>query len=183
MYFISKNDRKDGPLTFTEVTKLKLTDDILIWKEGMPNWVKISELPEFKNYIIKLPPPLPSEQYKNETTKYTNRIFITNAIIGFFLGLILDFLMVNYSLTGGGEYPKYHIFITQEERNNPSILFWEYLPYCLIIGEIIFLIISLIQFLLYRPDKKTNSTTENLFWGVIMIIFLGVFVMILKNIF
>jgi hypothetical protein len=35
MYFVSKNNKKEGPLTFDEVRNLKLTDDVLIWKEGM----------------------------------------------------------------------------------------------------------------------------------------------------
>jgi hypothetical protein len=160
MYFISKNNKKEGPLTFDEVRNLKLTDDVLIWKEGMADWTQITNLPEFQEFIIKTPPPLPDEkrdkekkEFKTKRDIYARKIFLRNSLIGLILAIILDLIMTQYSLTGGTD--GYHIFVTHEERENPSIIFLGLFPYFLLIGEILLLLTSTIQVIIFQPQSNT----------------------------
>ena len=162
MYFVSKNNKKEGPLTFDEVRNLKLTDDVLIWKEGMAEWSKITNLPEFQEFIIKTPPPLPDEkrdkekkEFKTKRDIYARNIFLRNSLIGLILAIILDLIMTQYSLTGGTD--GYHIFVTHEERENPSIIFWGLFPYFLLIVEILLLLISTIQVIIFQPQSITTN--------------------------
>ncbi len=50
-YFVAHNGRKYGPLSLTELSSRRLSDDMLAWCEGMPEWVPIAELPELAAYV------------------------------------------------------------------------------------------------------------------------------------
>ena len=63
-YFIAVNGQQQGGFDFATITNLiaqgQITSDTLVWKNGMPSWVKISELSEFSNSFGAMPPPLPT---------------------------------------------------------------------------------------------------------------------------
>jgi tellurium resistance protein TerD len=66
-YYVYLNNQKEGPLTLNQVSELlklkKINNDTLVWKTGLIEWVKLSNLTEFKNISIQeipnLPPNLP----------------------------------------------------------------------------------------------------------------------------
>jgi len=62
-YFIAVNGQQQGPFdTSTIATYIQngqVTADTLVWKQGMPQWAKISTLLEFSQYFGAMPPPLP----------------------------------------------------------------------------------------------------------------------------
>lgn len=47
-WFYAKDGQQIGPVDFSEIERLRaegqLTDDTLVWQQGMPNWVKLSSL-------------------------------------------------------------------------------------------------------------------------------------------
>jgi hypothetical protein len=49
-WFYAKEGQQFGPVEFSEIERLRsegqLTDDTLVWQQGMANWVKLSELPK-----------------------------------------------------------------------------------------------------------------------------------------
>jgi membrane protease subunit (stomatin/prohibitin family) len=64
-YFLCINNQQQGGFNFQTVANLitqgQVNTDTLIWKQGMPNWVKISTLQEFVNsFSGQTPPPLPT---------------------------------------------------------------------------------------------------------------------------
>ncbi|MCL7763170.1 DUF4339 domain-containing protein [Polaribacter sp. Z014] len=69
-YYYADNDQKIGPLSKTEL-KGKVSKDTLVWKGGMGNWIKASQLPELNDLFLKEPPPIPGSNPKNEKTKDT----------------------------------------------------------------------------------------------------------------
>jgi len=58
-YFITKGTEKKGPYSIEELSKMELTDDYLIWKDGFEKWKPITEILALKNNIIISPPPTP----------------------------------------------------------------------------------------------------------------------------
>lgn len=62
LYFYSVNQEKIGPITLEELSRKNLTKDVLVWRDGLADWVHASELDELKEVIIKDPPPLPYKE-------------------------------------------------------------------------------------------------------------------------
>lgn len=63
-YFLYFNNQQQGGLNFQAVVNLitqgQVNADTLAWKQGTPNWVKLSTIAEFTDTFAQVPPPLPS---------------------------------------------------------------------------------------------------------------------------
>lgn len=62
-YYYSDGDTKHGPYTFEEMQAKKLGSGTLVWHDNLPDWIRITELPEFRRAVgapPKAPPPLPA---------------------------------------------------------------------------------------------------------------------------
>ena len=62
-YFVSKNGQtQDGPFTLEEVKEKiglnELPSGALFWRQGLEGWVQANRIPEFKEFLESLPPPL-----------------------------------------------------------------------------------------------------------------------------
>lgn len=172
MYFVSKDNKKEGPLSLEEVKRLKLTEDILVWKEGMSNWVNIKEIDELKDLIIITPPPLPSELKLEEDKEFekfrlnkTKQILLRNGLIGLVVGIIFSvnhYYQATHS-SGEGIDNLFPIYLTREERDNPFLIFWHILPYTLLLVQIIMLLVSGFQiYNIKKTDIKKNERTSSL---------------------
>ncbi|MGB0930575.1 MAG: GYF domain-containing protein [Chitinophagales bacterium] len=59
-YFYVEDGNQKGPFTIEELTEKNLSLNTLVWKEGMANWQKISEVPVLANiFAVVTPPPIP----------------------------------------------------------------------------------------------------------------------------
>ena len=189
MYYLAKNNIKEGPFSLEEILKMQLTKDTLVWKDGLKNWVNVSELVELNKFIINTPPPLPSEVRKTELSQQSKSIYIENIIWGLLFGIGLNFLFTKTAIGGGSD--SYPIYLSDAEKKDMSIFFWKLLPYSLLIGQVLFLIISFIQISLLKSKSTTykNSTLSeqslNFKWGIkitlILILVLIYYVMFQMN--
>jgi hypothetical protein len=67
-WFYAKDGQQIGPVDFSEIERLRaegqLTDDTLVWQQGMANWVKLSSIskPVAEKPVVEVPgsPPLPA---------------------------------------------------------------------------------------------------------------------------
>jgi hypothetical protein len=65
VYFLYLNNQQQGGFDFQTVVNLisqgQVNADTLVWRQGMPNWAKISTLQEFINSFggQQMPPPIP----------------------------------------------------------------------------------------------------------------------------
>lgn len=50
-YHIAHQGRKFGPLSLVELSSRRLSADMLVWCEGMPEWVPISTIAELRAYV------------------------------------------------------------------------------------------------------------------------------------
>lgn len=171
MYFISRNNKKEGPLSLEDVKKLKITEDILVWREGLTNWVNIKEIPELKDFIIGTPPPLPVEIENEENKSFqkfrfnkSKKIIIRNILIGVVIGILFAINHYYQATHSAGEEldNKYPIYLTTEERENPYLIFWHMLPYTLLVGQIIMSLVSGFQiYNIKLSNFKRNDVTDN----------------------
>ena len=87
-YYIEINGKPKGPFTIEELKELTITEESVVWKEGLPNWVKATEIEEI-NKLIKIsvkpnkiiPPPLPVNPFDVKQTRHIHRIEIIKTIL------------------------------------------------------------------------------------------------------
>lgn len=62
-YFVVVKGQQAGPYDAAtisaHISSGQLTAETLAWKQGLPNWVKLSALTEFENQFAQCPPPIP----------------------------------------------------------------------------------------------------------------------------
>jgi len=64
-YFVAVNGQQQGPFNLDQLRAAigngQVTRDSLIWKNGMPSWVKAGDNPETSGLFGSVPPPLPPQ--------------------------------------------------------------------------------------------------------------------------
>lgn len=58
-YYLWIEGVKKGPLAFDELIDKGLCADTLVWREGLTDWVKASELDELAELLARIPPSPP----------------------------------------------------------------------------------------------------------------------------
>ena len=62
MYYLIINGAQAGPYDanaiMSSIQSGQISAEVLAWKQGMPNWAKLSSLPEFSS-MFNCPPPIP----------------------------------------------------------------------------------------------------------------------------
>ncbi|MDE7181365.1 MAG: DUF4339 domain-containing protein [Muribaculaceae bacterium] len=124
-YFLIINGSQVGPLDYAELREAGLTIDTPVWREGLPDWVKASQLPELAGALSSQPAPpphpmgqfaraaqpngqfgrAPYEQPYNPDNGYNNLpIAHTNwlpwAIVGTVLGVLFCFIGMIFGIIG-----------------------------------------------------------------------------------
>lgn len=59
LYYIVTDGRQAGPFTFDALSQQALSPDTLVWKAGLPDWVRASQLPELTSLLLPPAPPQP----------------------------------------------------------------------------------------------------------------------------
>lgn len=60
-FIIDEKDSRQGPYTFEELKSLPITNETMVWYDGIDDWKKAEEIAELKDIAIKLPPPFIKE--------------------------------------------------------------------------------------------------------------------------
>ncbi|MEZ3531615.1 MAG: GYF domain-containing protein [Muribaculaceae bacterium] len=51
-YYLAVNGRQEGPFSIEDLRYKKLTGDSLVWRVGLNDWVKASQLPELEGVVV-----------------------------------------------------------------------------------------------------------------------------------
>lgn len=78
-YYIVADGRKEGPFSIEDLASRNITADTLVWRAGLDNWLKASELPELSAIIL---PPMPPEDRYAEREPHTYFAMINERRIG-----------------------------------------------------------------------------------------------------
>ena len=72
LYNVAINGQSSGPFDMATLSKMviagSLLHDTLVWKTGMPSWVKASSIQELQELFCEASPPIPPPIKPNETT-------------------------------------------------------------------------------------------------------------------
>lgn len=55
IYYIHVNGQQRGPFAMNQLLAEGLTQETMVWKNGMPNWTKASSLPELQSLFMSAP--------------------------------------------------------------------------------------------------------------------------------
>jgi hypothetical protein len=135
IYYIEINGKPKGPFTIEELKEIPITKESVVWKEGLPDWVKATEIEEI-NKLIKIPvepnkiipPPLPVNPIDFKQAQRVNRIEIIKLILRLNRKWVLAIILltvVSYALIahleGGFKaiqlYNKYSEIVASPEEN------------------------------------------------------------------
>jgi hypothetical protein len=58
-YFIYDGKEQSGPFTFDQLKQKRISKNILIWREGLDDWIEAEKLPELNNIWDLKTPPIP----------------------------------------------------------------------------------------------------------------------------
>lgn len=74
-FFRDKLNNMVGPITLQDLVKQDISKDTFLWREGLRDWVKASELEELKDFFISTstPPPFTKEEKSDLKEKPTNK--------------------------------------------------------------------------------------------------------------
>lgn len=61
-YYISRNDRKEGPFTLDEPPEKRIAPDTLIWAVGYKEWKQAKDVPELESILYSTPPDIPVQK-------------------------------------------------------------------------------------------------------------------------
>ncbi len=67
-YFYSNGKEKFGPFSFDDLKNENISKDTLIWFEGLDDWKYAKEIKEFQEILEVTPPPIPSSDFKSNST-------------------------------------------------------------------------------------------------------------------
>ena len=68
-YYLADKNNRDKPFTLEQLKDKDLTNESLIWTEGMDDWKMLKDIPELSNLVVKpkptsVPPPIPPQYQK-----------------------------------------------------------------------------------------------------------------------
>ena len=63
-YYLTDNTQQMGPVAPEDFKAYGITADTYIWREGMPDWIKVSQVPSLMQYI-ETPVSATTNQYVN----------------------------------------------------------------------------------------------------------------------
>lgn len=118
-FYIFFENQQIGPLTFDDLKSRKITNETLVWFEGMEDWKKAAEIDELKVFFLSVPPPIPQSILapppipKKEAIKIEKPLSIaTNKFLGLKTSY-LKFGIIGLVLIGG-------IYSFSSYQNNKS---------------------------------------------------------------
>lgn len=65
-YFYLEGDKQMGPLPANQLKSAGVKRDSLVWKNGLPNWIPASAVPELAPVLRSTPPPVPGTQFQDQ---------------------------------------------------------------------------------------------------------------------
>lgn len=125
-YFISSNNKKEGPFNFEELKRLKLNQDTEIWRSDFDNWKKITEVEELINLIYFLPPKTNKEVRSQEFTKNYTELLKLVTLLYFVFSILISIISLVITQNSWNKFLEtlkennidYQSFIQSESSSN-----------------------------------------------------------------
>lgn len=73
-FYLNSNNEQAGPISPMDFSRYGINENTMIWKKGMPNWVKAGQLPELSQYF-RLTVPTPPSPTINKESDYVGQCY------------------------------------------------------------------------------------------------------------
>ena len=90
-YFIRQDNKPQGPYSIDQLKEMKLSPAVLVWAEGLKQWIKALEMPELQQELF---PASPRSVSKYTTTGTNNAEFSKEKKVGVFAKNVKTILAV-----------------------------------------------------------------------------------------
>ncbi len=75
IWYYAEGDKSVGPISLADLiailSRVSIAQSVLVWRDGLPNWVEAKDVPELAVHVIK-PPPLPSGRPVAATNEFVH---------------------------------------------------------------------------------------------------------------
>ena len=102
-YYYSEEGKQEGPFSLDELKTKNITQQTLVWYEGLDNWTAGEKIPELADYFKRIstsvPPPLPKNEFQVTSPPIPNANKVKSnskkkkLVLFSFLGLLILFAM------------------------------------------------------------------------------------------
>jgi hypothetical protein len=164
-YFVYINNEKKGSLTFEELIAFNITKNTLVWRSDKEDWVKAENLEELQGHLRLLPPPLPGEIEMEKKRLKDERIkkgavsnIKSGVIVSIVLGVIINIIYFSSASNGGSDLNP--IYLSSAERDNPSLIFWNQLPFSILVGFILGFVYYLVRVYSFSSEPTEIETIK-----------------------
>lgn len=69
-FYLNSNNEQAGPVAPEDFGRYGINERTMIWKQGMPNWMRAGQLPELAPYLSSSTPPPPVGMNRYENNSY-----------------------------------------------------------------------------------------------------------------
>jgi len=56
-FYLNSNNEQVGPVSPNDFSRYGITETTMVWKQGMPNWMRAGQIPELAQYFRPATPP------------------------------------------------------------------------------------------------------------------------------
>lgn len=64
-YFIYNGTEQSGPYSLADLSEMPLKRTFLVWRDGLEDWILISDLPELSNVLKSIPPEMKPQEHSD----------------------------------------------------------------------------------------------------------------------
>lgn len=69
-FYLNSNNEQAGPVSPTDFNQYGINEATMVWKAGMPNWMRAGQLPELSQFFSSATPPPPVGGNNNGSGAY-----------------------------------------------------------------------------------------------------------------
>lgn len=56
-FYLNSHNEQAGPVSPADFSRYGINETSMVWKQGMPNWMRAGQIPELSQYLHSTPPP------------------------------------------------------------------------------------------------------------------------------
>lgn len=118
-YYYSQGGVSKGPYTIDELLSENISENTLVWREDLTDWIRAGDITELKGLIKKSPPPLPKDSQQRKTL-FSNKLII---IFSSFIFIVLLVLFIkNFESNKLDRFNKYEVVKEDSIKEMESLI-------------------------------------------------------------
>lgn len=72
-FYLNSNNEQAGPISPEDFGRYGVSETTMIWKQGMPNWVRAGQIPELSSFFHTPPIPVGGNTHNSRTNGFSGQ--------------------------------------------------------------------------------------------------------------